>query len=225
MFSNLYENLNNFYERLFRAYGRIIAKYYVYIIIFSLILNCLLSLGISKFQIITDTDELFTPVGSQAKKDEILIKSLFNEERLKSSEFFMHQLADMGKWAEINFLTCLNDHGKEENILQEKYLNKIKSIYEFIKKNAIVQTNNVSIGFEQICAKQNGKCLVDGLNLLNSNFYIKKLNDFMWKKELIMNEIKLNNDLTIEEKSKEFRFYVAGGSITDLTYNLGINSF
>ena len=228
MFHILFEKANSFYENLFRRYGRFLANFYIYVIIASFVLNCLLSLGISKFNLLTNSDDLFVPIDSQAKQDEKLIKSLFSDSRLKSEEFFLHQLADLGKWGEINFLTCPNQNDEPDNILQEKYLSQIKTINDIIINSTIVHAGNQSIGFDRICAKQNGKCLIDGLGLLSKSFYVTKLNEFMLKKELKLNEIKSMDDNSqqnqVKNKINQFRFYIAGTSMTDLTYNLGIYS-
>ena len=204
------------------------ANYYVHVIIASLICNCLLSIGIMRINMVIDSDELFVPVDSQAKRDEILIKSLFTESKLNSEEFFLHQLPDFGRWGEINFLTCPNQNDEPDNILQEKYLSQIKTINDIIINSTIVHAGNQSIGFDRICAKQNGKCLIDGLGLLSKSFYVTKLNEFMLKKELKLNEIKSMDDNSqqnqVKNKINQFRFYIAGTSMTDLTYNLGIYS-
>ena len=218
MFHILFEKANSFYENLFRRYGRFLANFYIYVIIASFVLNCLLSLGISKFNLLTNSDDLFVPIDSQAKQDEKLIKSLFSDSRLKSEEFFLHQLADLGKWGEINFLTCPNQNDEPDNILQEKYLSQIKTINDIIINSTIVHAGNQSIGFDRICAKQNGKCLIDGINLLKPKFYRKNLAKLMQARDAPDFDAE---KARVKSISNQFSFYIDGKSFTNLNYNLG----
>jgi len=74
-----------------------------------------------------------------------------------------------------------------------------------------------------VCARQNGDCLIDGTGLLSSGFYELRLNEFSRRKALKIRENKILNRYNDDEvtKANEFRFYFAGFSLTDLTYNLG----
>ncbi len=187
MFHILFEKVNRFYEGFFKWYAKLLAKYYVYFIIMSVTLNLLLSLGIFKMTMITDSNLLFTPSDSEAVSNEMLIQKLFDENRTHTNDFYLHQQPEFGKWAEINFITCptrSNDATSARNILNKNYLNKIKQINSLILNEILVTTaNNETFGFEKICAKQKGKCLVEGQNLLSPNFYEKKLKEFMQKKQ------------------------------------------
>ena len=79
MFQLLYGKVNNLYERFFQAYGCFLSKHYGMIITIAFIVNILLSSGVYKQKMVTDADELFVPVNSEAKKDEVLVKQLFSQ--------------------------------------------------------------------------------------------------------------------------------------------------
>ncbi len=78
MFYTVYNKLNTFYEGLFSAYGRFLAKNYFYIILVAFVANVLLSAGSFRMKLVVDTDELFIPTSGEAKRDEYKIEKLFS---------------------------------------------------------------------------------------------------------------------------------------------------
>ncbi|RNA30704.1 Patched domain-containing 3 [Brachionus plicatilis] len=158
-----------------------------------------------RMDMITKVDKLFFPIKSQAKQDERLVKSLFNKSKMLSEDFFLHQIADFGTWAEVNFQTCSG-----ENILSENYLQQIKKIHGSVLEMA---------DLDQVCAKRNGQCLVDGADLLEPKFYEAFLLSSMIRKSSL-------HQWDQSYDRKNFRFYVNFGDsgtigFTDLSYNLG----
>ena len=148
----------------------------------------------------------------------------------------MHQIPDFGTWGELNFLTCADKNGYYDNILQPKYLNRIKEFNRVLMKDTVLKLNDKNITFQDICAKQNGHCLIDGLGLLEPGFYDMQLTDFMKKKELKAKEKQYLDEYDEfdeydedQNERNDYRFYIAGFILTDLTYNLGktfrVNSF
>jgi hypothetical protein len=224
MFHLLFQRLNKLYENIFTSYGSFLAKYYVYTITFAFVLNLGLSLGIMRLRVITEVDELFMPVSSEARRAEARVKYLFNESATLAHDFYIHQLPDLGTWAEVNFQPCGND-----NILQLKYIQEIKRINEHIlNQTVIMNAKNETISFEQVCARRFGECVVDGLDILEEQFY------HTWLKMAVMQRIRSRE----EEKSSETqpeegspdteqqtRFYMKlkGGktSLNDLSFILG----
>ena len=93
MFELLFEKFNNFYEKIFFNYGLFVAKYYKYTIAFSFLVNILLSFGLLRMKLITDSDELFSVINSQAKADEARLKQLFiNNKDFYENKYYLHQL-------------------------------------------------------------------------------------------------------------------------------------
>jgi hypothetical protein len=138
MFHLLFQRINAFYERVFKNYGSFLAKYYIYTIIFAFALNLGLSLGLMRLRFITEVDELFMPVGSEGRRDEARVKSIFNETATLAHDFYIHQLPDMGTWAEVNFQSCGPRDpvtGLADNILQLKYIDEIRRVNEHILRN------------------------------------------------------------------------------------------
>lgn len=242
MFHILYKKVNHFYESVFEVYGKFLAKHYVLVIVAALIVNVILSAGSFNLTMVTDADELFIPQNGVAKRDEFHIKELFApvifyffyslffkfvnlvlilKDKLDSNDFFLHQLADFGSWTEVNFLTC-NKDGQYDNILQPYYLKKIAHIHKQLVENTVVKVNNKTINFESICARQQGRCLIDGLDLTEPLFYETQLAKFSRRKDTLDRETKkLNVFKSKSNKKNEFRFFINGMSLTDLTYNLG----
>lgn len=219
MFHILFERVNNFYESFFGAYGRFLAKHYLLVICAALALNCILSSGINRMEMITDSDELFTIIGSESMRDAGLIRKLFSEEKLLSKDHNLHQLVDIGTWGEVQFLTCPDAAGNADNILQAKYLKQVQSLHELVL-NLNVTMDGRAYSYESVCAKRGRHCVVEGSDLIRPQFYEHKLNDFMNRKE----QIRLENLETGGDNKKDveqFQFYINGFSVTDLSYNLG----
>jgi hypothetical protein len=224
MFHLLFQRLNKFYENIFAKYGSFLAKYYAYTIVFAFVLNLGLSLGLLKLRVITEVDELFMPVGSEARRAEARVKYIFNDSVTLAHDFYIHQLPDMGTWAEVNFQSCGND-----NILQLKYIEEIKRINEHIlKRTVVVNSNNETISFEQVCARRFGECVIDGLDILEAQFY------HTWMKMAVMQKIRSREEDKLSEADSEddssvtdqqTRFYMKlkGGksSLNDLSFILG----
>ena len=248
MFHILFEKVNSFYEKIFSCYGRFLSKNYINVIVASFLINLLLSIGIYRIKVITDAEDLFMPIDSEAIKDELYLKTIFNDSTI-TSNFYVHQLLDMGTWAEINFIPCATNKKQNhfENILQSKYMEEIVRINDHLLQNTFVQINDsFKLGFEHVCAKRNGKCTIEGRDLLGKDFYEEWIRKSMYEKTRIQKEKQENQLLGISDisgsnhsdepsskGSNEFRFYfkITGldPDFTDLTYNLGkhfyVNSF
>lgn len=226
MFHLLFKKVNKFYEKLFRKYGRFLSKYYKFTICISFLVNLVLSFGIFRINMITDTDVLFMPIESEAKLDEKHVKYLFNSSAKLSADFYLHQILDFGTWAEINFQPC-----KSDNILSEKYMTEIARISRDFVESLTVNFNNSIIKFEDVCARRNGHCLIDGIDLVDQEFYNDWLKNAMFRNERLYEEkqhieaISKDSEQMSIQDSNEFRFYIksANGKVgfTDLTYNLG----
>lgn len=233
MFHLLFERVNKFYEGLFENYGSFLSKYYVYTIAGSFVLNFVLSLGLISSNWIQDVDVLFMPLDSKARVDELTIKRLYSPETMLTHDFYIHQLSDLGLWAEINFQPCRIDPvtKQPDNILKEDYIQEIIKINDYVMKQIKVTEQNKTIGFEDVCARRFGECVVDGLDLLSKDFYETWLKTAVKQKLRSRNEAEaqsLDGDAQEEEQDSnfnQFRFYIKvnGGksSITDLTIILG----
>jgi predicted RND superfamily exporter protein len=232
MFHLLFERVNKFYEKLFAIYGRFLSKYYKYTIVFSLLLNLILSFGLVKIKIIEDADSLFMPIDSQARRLESRVKYLFNHSSKLTQDFYVHQQPDMGTWTEINFQPIHFDPSNPqrlENILQLKYVDEIRAIHtHLLESTHFINSKNETINFESVCARRFNKCVVDGEDVVSREFIETDLPDKMDKKTRRLNE--LNNEDQEDEPgdqsmADEFRFHIRRmgmvASLTDLSYTLG----
>lgn len=215
MFEKLYVKLNSIYEKIFESYGYFLSKYYKQILIASFIINLILSSGILRLKILTDTDELFNVKNSQAKKEETYIKNLFNLAKMEDN-FYIHQLPDLGMYAEINFHVAKDP---KENILQKIYINEISNIHKQIMNKVYFtnDTTNKTYFYNDLCTRRFNQCLIDGAELLNDPF-------FLYLKEQRENkDIKLS--ITNEEFDDNYLYFNDKYSITDLRFNLGKNYY
>jgi hypothetical protein len=125
-------------------------------------------------KLIVETDELFMVSNSEAIKNEKFFKNLFNNSEFVNKEYYAHQLFDLGTGAEINFRVRDNPNS---NILEKKYLNEILSVHEMILENINPVYENKTISFEDVCAKRNNKCWIEGVDFLNTNEFFNFLNE------------------------------------------------
>jgi hypothetical protein len=224
MFEYLFEKFNNFYENIFFHYGLFISNYYKQTITISFIINILLTFGLLKLNLLTDSDELYSVINSQAKSDEKLLKNLFiKKDEFYEKKFYVHQLIDFGTWGEINF--HVKDEIFDKNIVNETYFEEIKQINDLV-------INNITIGdgtlkFHDLCAKRFKSCVIDGGDLLDNQF-------FNWLKSKVEDLKKNSNDQTVivnhgkvSKSSLDYltqdHIYARYPSFTDLKFSLGKN--
>lgn len=114
-------------------------------------------IGLSRMTMITNTDTLFMPSDSIASKHEQIVLKLYNSTKM-SENFFLHQITDLGTWAEVNFRPVRSLRYSDENVLQEKYLKAIRKVNDYLIKNSFVLLNDSSkkIGYDYVCAKRSG---------------------------------------------------------------------
>jgi hypothetical protein len=169
MFDVLFEKFNRFYETLFFKYGKFLAKYYGFVIVVSFAVNVTLVCGLFQFKLISDPDDLYMTIDSTARKTERQLKNLFNATEKTADKFFVHQLLDLGTWAEINF------HVKPDptaNIIDPVYIDEIRRIHTRILDEVRIGSNGSdALGFSDLCAKRFRRCAVDGIGLLGDEFF------------------------------------------------------
>ena len=235
MFHILFQRLNKFYETLFKNYGSFLSKYYIYTISTAFLLNMGLSLGLLRMNWINDVDQLFMPVNSEARKVEAMVKRIFNETSKLTQDSYLHQLADLGTYAELNFQPCQLglEANKPENILQAKYIEEILKINDFILTNTVATNSQGQIfRFEDVCARRFNECVVDGIDLLEKSFYENWLQNVKFQKIRTQKESLEMKDKNIDDEREEetenldaFRFYIKlngdRSSLTDLSFMLG----
>ena len=209
VFEKLFEKFNNFYEKLFFNYGIFVAKYHAVVIIATLFLNIMLSVGIFNINIVKDADELFMVTNSEAKRNERLFKKLFKNTETVNKQFYMHQLLDMGTGAEINF-RVREDPNK--NILEKKYFDEILAIHQKILENVVADDNNETVRFEDVCTTRNNKCWIEGTDLLNGDGFFTFLKD---------NSLNLRKNMDLLEAQDEDIVYLGNNGMNFIALVLG----
>ena len=207
MFENLFKKFNRFYEKIYLNYASFLSKYYLYVISVAFIFNLAISFGIFKIKFITDQDSLFGLVGSKTKENEFYLKDLYSyNERFKQNDrFYVHQLLDLGLYAEVNFHVAAN---ASENVILKKYIDDIIRINSLIKENVTIQDKQRSYKYADLCAKQGSLCSIEGETLLFAQDFIncKPITEFTDE----------NDNLGIHVDPANFK-------LTSLNYNLGSN--
>jgi hypothetical protein len=151
IFEVLFGKVNDFYENIFYNYGVILSKHYKAIITGAVVCNILLALCIFKMRLLNDVDELYFLVDSRAKYDERYLKGLFNESIELESKYFIHQILDLGTWAEVIFHVAAD---ADANILEPKYFDEIRTIHETLMRNTIVtDEKNKSLSYSDLPTK------------------------------------------------------------------------
>ncbi|KAK3100358.1 hypothetical protein FSP39_018687 [Pinctada imbricata] len=155
-------------ENLFGKYGEFVAKNKrnSWIVLFICILvNCGLTIGLTRLEILSDIEELYTPTNGEASRNRKEVKELFeNNDR----EYFnQHAQGDIGRFGEIIFRTEDNT-----NIIDSLMLDQIKIIDEKIRNNIIVNDDSGrKFVFSDLCAKFSSRgCVVDGDIIFSSQF-------------------------------------------------------
>jgi hypothetical protein len=207
-FELLFEKVNKFYEDCFLNYGKFLSKYYISIIAISFAINLGLSFGILKLKLIDDVDEIYGVQNSEAKRQERYLKTIFNTTDTLKNKYYLHQLIDFGTWAEVNFRVGTD---KNKNILKIEYLKEIESILEDIKENVIVNFENKTYRFQDVCAKRHKKCMIDNQDMLDKKFFDflkresnKKVEKIRKLKRLYMKRMNLTSIEKVPDNLTEF---------------------
>ncbi|KAL5012468.1 hypothetical protein ScPMuIL_011019 [Solemya velum] len=153
MLYECYKKVNDKIGDGFSWYGKKVSRHPWKFITVSALCNCLLSLGFLGLNVVNDAETLYTPENSQAFQDRNKVRDLFPSN--SSGDFYLHNLADFGQYAHVIM------QPKSGEVLETEFLQEAKSIYQYIK-NTVVQTNGVDVSYEDICAKRNSACIVNG---------------------------------------------------------------
>ena len=174
LFEILFSKFNKFYEKIFHKYGFFLSKYPLKVIITSVLVNILLAFGSLRIKMITDTDDLFMIMNSEARRDEKYFSNIFGCKDIVREEFYMHQLFDFGTGAEIQF-RVRND--PKANILEKKYFDEINSIHKIILQNSVFKYENETLTYESVCVRRSQQCWIEGASLLDGDGFFTFLRD------------------------------------------------
>jgi hypothetical protein len=124
---------------------------------------------------IENADELFIPIGCKSIRDRDIIAKILP---MNYSEYYLHQDYDMGIYGDVIFLT--QDYGNIGRIVVRKELERI---YHLIQKINVTY-NNQTYFYQDLCAKRNNQCVVEGDIFFRETFW-QRLNDTQLDKYML----------------------------------------
>ncbi|XP_033752141.1 patched domain-containing protein 3-like [Pecten maximus] len=156
----------NVYNKVERAVGDVFAKYgefvgtYPWIVLkVSVLVSCLLGIGLVNLTSESDAEKVYTPMDSQASEDRSTIKSLFGD--FSGTNFYSHNLVERNLHGSVIFKSK-----DSANLLDLTYLQEIETIHDQIRSNVLGNGMNYS----QLCAVRATQCVVDGDVVFSSAF-------------------------------------------------------
>jgi hypothetical protein len=199
-FEMLFNKFNRFYERSFYKYGLFVSKHPIKIVFISIFVNVLLAFGVLRMKMITDTDDLFMTINSEAKRNEKSFANIFGTSQTVQKEFYVHQIFDLGTGAEINFRVKDDPNA---NILEKKYFDEISVIHKRILEHSVFTIDNTSISYENVCVTRRSKCWIEGRSLLKWDTFFEYLQE---------NSLKLKQDIKNDavESNVQDNIYIDG---------------
>jgi hypothetical protein len=111
---------------------------------------------------INNADDLFIPIGSQSMRDRDIIAKILP---MKYDNYYLHQDYDLGIFGDVIFLTKDRKGIDRLNVRRE-----LKRIYELIQKINVTYENKTYF-YQDLCAKRNNRCVVDGEMFFRETFW------------------------------------------------------
>jgi len=145
----------------FDRYGRFVFRNPIQIIVVVIILNGGLGVGMMTLKQDTDVSRVYTPMNSQASKDEERLLTLFPD--TSSTDFYSYQRILQPKYATVLV------RASSGNVLDPSIVASLIHIHMVV--------NNISVTnpFQDVCAKRSGQCVIDGdifwLELFNASLH------------------------------------------------------
>lgn len=149
---------------VFGRYGKVVSKYPWGLIMTCILVNGLLGVNIQWVTSDSDLGRVYTPTNSQAKKDREHILSIFPDS--SGTNFYRQSMDSLGFFGEIIFKPRY-----ESNVLERNFQNQLKNILKTARATFVLDIDNNIFNYEDLCAKRNGQCVVDGEFFLDSTFW------------------------------------------------------
>ncbi|KAL5011923.1 hypothetical protein ScPMuIL_010474 [Solemya velum] len=162
MFITWYEKVNGTFGTWLFKYGNFVARHPSKLIVMACLVNLLLGIGLIRLDILTDPFYLYTPEGNRAKKDQTALLDLHPD--YSKTNYYSHSLISFGRFGEV--LVRAKDG---ENILTESGLNEVDRFFHYVLNQTTVTDENGTVWtYDDLCARQEGSCVIDGKELLDN---------------------------------------------------------
>ncbi|XP_062600352.1 patched domain-containing protein 3-like [Saccostrea cucullata] len=133
-------------QNVFAKLGVVLANHPVKCIIYCAIINLLFTIGFINLKFQNDVEMLYTPEKSKSLHDRAYIEDLFTDPT--GQNFLPYQLTRVGLYGEILIMSK-----NKSSIMEQKYLDEINQIDEFIRSSIVVQgSNSSSYKYTDLCA-------------------------------------------------------------------------
>ncbi|OWF50767.1 patched domain-containing protein 3-like [Mizuhopecten yessoensis] len=151
---------------VFASYGRALAIYPCTAIITCVLLNGLLGVNIQWMTSDSDIVRVYTPSNSQADQDRDQLVSVFPDS--SGINFYRQSMDNLGLFGE---LIIIPRDGM--NVLDRKYQRDIENIVETVRATFVTDIDDTTFKYDDLCARRNDRCVIDGDFLLGSVFWGK----------------------------------------------------
>lgn len=148
----------------FSRYGRLISTYPYVAILVCLLVNGLLGLNILWMTSDSDLERTYTPTDSQADQDKDRLEQLFPDH--SGTNFYKQSLSNLGLFGDL-ILTPINGN----NILNKIYQSDLKHAVQTARVVQVTDIDNNIYSYSDLCARRNGRCIIDGEFLLDDLFW------------------------------------------------------
>ena len=147
---------------VFAAYGRFLARHPWKFILFGILINGLLGIGMIRLNSVSDVETVYTPIDSQSSKDKERVEQIFPD--LSGTNFIGIQMPDLGKYGEVVVKP------KQGNIFDTDFLNELKTLHTTLLSISTEDENGNTIPLSDICAKSFSSCAIDGDVFVDTEF-------------------------------------------------------
>ncbi|KAJ8321689.1 hypothetical protein KUTeg_000160 [Tegillarca granosa] len=203
----------------FYRYGLFIAKRPWTAIIIAILINGLLGINIMWMKRESNLENLFTPTNSKAKTDRQWVLSQYQDHT--GNSFYEHSLREANKYGEV-IVKSLNG----QNLLNETLYAELESLNEVIRNASITSGDGIKLRYEDICARRDNICVVDGLIVFSEYFRIRYQNDDLPFPLLKTEDGNIVSLKRVFGNATVLKGKLKGASLLKLKYNLrqnGIN--
>ena len=137
-----------------------LARNPVVFVLLPLIVSLLLGLGLLSLEYEQRVERLYTPMGSQAFKDQEFLHDFFPD-RTRDA-YYSHQLLYLPTFGEI--IITASDGG---NVLRKDVLADVRRVVDDVKGMTIDEDGRGHV-YADLCAQREGLCIVDGEPVLEA---------------------------------------------------------
>ncbi|OWF40719.1 Patched domain-containing protein 3 [Mizuhopecten yessoensis] len=163
---SVYARVEKAIGKVFARYGEFVGTYPWIFLTVSVLVCCLLRIGLINLKSETDVEKVYTPMDSQASKDRSTIRTLFSD--YSGTNFYSQNLIERNLHGSVIFKSKTSS-----NLLSLTNIQEIKTFHDQIKANVFGN----GMDYSQLCAVRASQCVVDGDLIFTTKFQELLQND------------------------------------------------